>query len=249
VIAAPDIKRRIGIGLVAACTTLLTAACATGQQAATSNVVPAVDATSGTLGDLQLRAVAIKPPPDGPSYAAGAAAQLQLVIVNTGQKSDSLQNVSSPAASGSQVFATSEEASAAASPSASGTASDSSSPSGSTSASARSSPSGSTSASASSSPSGSTSASASPSASSSAATPPAPVSLEALPNQALSLSINATDPVLLLRLNKVLFPGTTISVTFTFTNNGSVTLDVPVQVTENTSAGLTILPPSSTGAA
>ena len=126
-IAAPAIKRRIAIGLVAVCATLLTSACATGQQAATSHVVPAIDATSGTVGDLQLQAVAIKPPPDGPSYAAGAAAELQLVIVNTGHTADTLQKVSSPAASGSQVFATPKEASAAASPSPSGTPSDSTS--------------------------------------------------------------------------------------------------------------------------
>jgi copper(I)-binding protein len=40
-----------------------------------------------------------------------------------------------------------------------------------------------------------------------------------------------------------------VPVTFTFANAGSVTLDVPVQITVNGTVGLTIEPPSSTGAA
>lgn len=241
-IAAPATKRRIGIGLVAVCATLLTSACATGQQAQTAEVVPAVDATSGTIGDLQLADVAIKPP-DGPSYHSGDAGALQLVVVNNGHAPDTLQSVTSPAASGYQVFATAAEASAAASPSPSDTASTSPSgtPSGSTSASASGSASGSSSASA--------STSSSASASSSAATPSAPISLQVPAGQALALSVNGADPVLLIRLSKALFPGTTVPVTFTFANAGSVTLDVPVQITVNGTVGLTIEPPSSTGAA
>jgi copper(I)-binding protein len=253
VIAQPATKRRIGIGLVAVCAMLLTSACAAGQQAQTAEVVPAVDATSGSIGDLQLADVAIKPP-DGPSYRSGDAAGLQFVVANNGHAADTLQSVSSPAASGYQVFATAAEASAAASPSDSATPSPSDSgtpststsgtPSGSTSASTSTSASGSASESGSTSPSGSASASAS-----SSAAPSAPISLQVPPDQALALSVNDADPVLLLRLSKALFPGTTVPITFTFANSGSVTLQVPVQITVNGTVGLTIEPPSSTGAA
>jgi copper(I)-binding protein len=234
VIAAPAIKRRIGIGLVAVCATLLTSACAAGQRAATANVVAAIDATTGTVGDLQLRDVAIKPPPGGPSYAAGDAAELQLVIVNTGRTTDTLRSVSSPAAAGYQVFATAAEASTAASPSSTPTPSESTSASGSTSASS----------SASGTPTDSASAS-----SSSSATPSPSVSLQIPAGQALTLSVTDTQPVLLIKLTKALFPGTTVQVTFTFADAGSVTLTVPIQITEGATAGLTVSPPSETGAA
>jgi copper(I)-binding protein len=245
VIAQPAIKRRIGIGLVAVCAALLTSACATGQEAQTANIVPAIDATNGTVGDLQLNDVSIKPPPNGPSYQLGDAAQLQLVIVNNGHVADTLQSVSSPAASGYQVFATAAEASAATSPNASSTPSTSASSTPSTSTSGT--PSGSTSASGSAS--ASTSASPSAPASGSTAPPSAPTSLAVPAGQSLSLSVNTVDPVLLIKLTKVLFPGTTVPITFTFANAGTVTLVVPVQITVNGTVGLTILPPSSSGAA
>jgi len=223
--AQPAIKRRIGIGLLAVCAALLTSACAAGQQAQTGEIVPAVDATSGAIGDLRLHDVAIHSP-DGPSYQAGDAAELQLVIVNVGHVADTLTNISSPAASGYQVFATTAEASAAVSPSASSSPSDTAS--------------------------GSSSASGSGSASgsSSAAAPSPPTSLQVPPDEALRLSITTDTAVLLVKLTKVLFPGTTVPITFTFAGAGSVTLTVPVQITlSGGSAGLTIPPPSSSGAA
>ncbi|MEP7019985.1 MAG: hypothetical protein ABI808_05000 [Pseudonocardiales bacterium] len=230
-IAQPAIKRRIGIGLVAVCAALLTSACAAGQQAQTGKIVPAVDATNGTIGDLQLYNVAIHSP-NGPSYQAGDAAELQLVIVNVGHAADTLTNISSPAASGYQVFATAAEASAAASPSASSSPSDTAS--------------GSTSASGSGSASGSTSAS----GSSSAAAPTPPTALQIPPDESLRLSITSDTAVLLVKLSKALFPGTSVPITFTFASAGSVTLTVPVQITlSGGSAGLTIPPPSSSGAA
>lgn len=227
--AQPAIKRRIGIRLVAVCAALLTSACAAGQQAQTGEIVPAVDATSGTIGDLRLHDVAIHSP-DGPSYQAGDAAELQLVIVNVGHVADTLTNISSPAASGYQVVAAAAEASAV-SPSASSSPSDT--------------------ASGSSSASGSTSASGSGSASgSSTAAPSPPTSLQVPPDEALRLSITTDTAVLLVKLSKALFPGTTVPITFTFAGAGSVTLTVPVQITlSGGSAGLTIPPPSSSGAA
>ena len=124
--AQPAIRRRIGVGLVGVLATLLSSACATGQQAQTAHEVPAIDATSGSVGSIQLHEVAIKPP-SGPAYAAGDSAELQLVVVNTGHVADTLQSVSTPAASVSQAFASPADASAAASPHAGPSASASSS--------------------------------------------------------------------------------------------------------------------------
>lgn len=253
----PAGKRSIAIGLVAVCATLLTSACAAGQHAQSANVVPAIDATSGSIGTILLRNVAIKPPPDGPSYAANAPAQLQFVIVNVGRGPDTLTGVTSPAASGFQVFATQAEAQAAASPSAapaspSDSSSASSSESGSASGSASSSESGSASGSASSSESSSASDSTSSSAapSISASPPRARPSLAVPAGQRLSLSVLDTDPVLVLTLTKALFPGPSVPITFTFAGAGSVTLPVPVQITANTApVGITIPPISSSSVA
>jgi copper(I)-binding protein len=107
VIAQPAIARRIGprliMGLLAACTTVLTA-CATGQHASTSQQTPAVDANNGVVGAIELRAVAILPPAgDKTSYASGDDATITAVIVNTGNTGDTLTKVSSSAAGGFQL--------------------------------------------------------------------------------------------------------------------------------------------------
>jgi copper(I)-binding protein len=253
----PAGKRGLGIALVAVCATLLTSACTAGQQASTAHVVPAVDASSGDLGTIQLRDVAIKPPPNGPSYAIGDAAELQLVVVNVGRNADRLTGVTTPAASGFQVFATEAEAQAAASPtptvsplpSDSGTPSGSGSGSGSGTASGSGSASGSATDSETASGSATDSASASASASTSSAAPPTPApSLAVPPGQALSLSVLETDPVLLLKLTKALFPGPSVPITFTFANAGSITFRVPVQITPYSSPLGVTIPPISTPA-
>lgn len=209
--AQPAIKRRIGVGLLALCATLLTSACAAGQLAQTANEVPAIDGTSGGVGALQLHAVAIKSPAGATAYSAGDAAELQLVIVNTGHNDDTLASVSTPAASAFHVFASAAEASAANSPSASSSASASGSASSSATASA--------------------------------------VSLVVPAGRTLSLGVVETDPVLLLRLSKTLFPGPSVAITFTFAKAGAVTIAVPVQLSANSSSlGVSIAPPSSSAA-
>lgn len=221
--ALPATRARLGIGLVSLCAALLMTACTTGQQAQTSHEVPAIDATSGAIGAIQLRNVSIRTPPQ-PSYSSGAEAALQLVIVNTGHGADALSGVSSPATSGYRVFTTAAEADAAASPSGSGSASASGSGSPSSSPSSN--------------------ASASPPAS---AAPQAPLDIPA--GVSRSLSILDTDAVLVITLTKTLFTGATIPITFTFADAGSVTLAVPVQISDNASRpGITITPPSSDAA-
>lgn len=235
--AQPAVTRRLGIGLVVVCATLLSAACSAGEHAQTANEVPAVDATSGNVGSLALRGVAIKPPPNGVSYANGAVAELQLAVINTGRTGDTLTTVSSPAASNIRLFATEADASAAAT-----TPTPSSSPTDSSSASASGSGTASTTGSASSSP----STTPSTAASSAASKPP---SLAIPAGQVLSLGVTGRDAILDLVLTKALFPGPSVPITFTFANAGSITLHVPVQLSVHTGEVGISVPPLPSGSA
>lgn len=83
--------------LVAVCAAggaLLTAACGAGQIAATANEKPAVDATNGGVGKIQIVGVALRSP-SGKSYASGASVPLTAYIVNNGESADKLVKVSS----------------------------------------------------------------------------------------------------------------------------------------------------------
>jgi copper(I)-binding protein len=244
--AQPAVTRRLGIGFAVVCATLLSAACSAGQHAQTANEVPAIDGTSGNLGSLSLRAVAIKPPPNGVSYAKGTVAELQLAVINTGTTGDTLTSVSSPATSNIRLFATEADASAAAS-----TPTPTSSPS--TSSSATESASGTGSASGSGTATTTGSASSSPSATPSTASTSAaskPPSLAIPAGQVLSLGVTSRDAILDLVVNKVLFPGPSVPITFTFANAGSITLHVPVQLAVHTGdVGISVPPLPSDSAA
>lgn len=99
----PTVARRIGIGLVAVCATLLSSSCATGQDAHTANETPAIDGSNGDAGAIQLHAVAIRAPA-AVSYAPGGDAEMTLIIVNTGNSADTLTQVSSPRFGSAEVF-------------------------------------------------------------------------------------------------------------------------------------------------
>jgi copper(I)-binding protein len=71
----------------------------------TAEEKPAVDGAGTTLGEIHLQAVAIARPDSSPSYPAGAAAGLMLVVVNTGQQTDTLTSVTTSAAKSVSVFA------------------------------------------------------------------------------------------------------------------------------------------------
>lgn len=106
-----SIARRVGIGLVAAGASLLTASCATGQQAATANETPAIDGTTGLIGSIHLAAVAVKAPPVS-CYLPGSDAALTFVIVNSGHDDATLSDVSSPRFKSSVVAASHDDATA-----------------------------------------------------------------------------------------------------------------------------------------
>jgi copper(I)-binding protein len=105
VIAHRQVGRRIAPAVVAIGAVLLTGSCAAGQHAATAEIVPAIDGTSGVVGALRLEGVAIHAP-SGASYAAGSNAELAMVIANGGNADDTLTNVASPAFSGWGIVAT-----------------------------------------------------------------------------------------------------------------------------------------------
>lgn len=208
--AQATIMRRIGIGLVALCATMLTASCATGQHASTANNIPAIDGTDGSVGKIDLRAVAIKSP-DEACYLPGSNAAMTLVIVNSGTTPDTLTGVSSPRFGSAVVAANAAEAT---------TYLQSASGSGSCAAA----------------PSGSNTPSAAPQASGSLPAPAPNPALTAGRALQLGLTDTGTDtsalPVIVLEdlQGNALYPGESIPVTFNFGAAGEITLTVPVQL-------------------
>jgi copper(I)-binding protein len=234
-------RRRFGIGFVAVLAALLTASCAAGQNAQTSEVTAAVDGSAAKVGSIELHEVAVVAP-NGNSYAKGASAQVALVIVNTGSTDDTLVGVSSPTATSSALYANSAAADAATS-SATAAASNTASP-GASSGSSASSSAPSPGVTSSGSTAGSTSASAPPS------TSPAPSSLSSLAipaGERASLGINGTDPVLLLvGLTQPLYGANQVTMTFDFRSAGPVTFTVPVQLTDISTLTPLVIPPVAT---
>lgn len=215
-----SIARRIGIGLVAVCATLTTGACAAGQLAATANETPAIGGTTGHLGEMQLHAVAIVAP-DGACVLPGADAALTFVLVNTGHDEDSLTGVSSPRfGSSAAVASASDLASYAATDAGTGTCAPSSGDQAT--------------------PAPAVSPTAAPALPSAAGPQTVP------PGRLLQLGVYGagtnspdvpTEPIVLLRQLQdsaqqkgPLYPGESIPVTFTFAKAGSITLQVPVQL-------------------
>ncbi|HEY7010951.1 MAG TPA: hypothetical protein VH395_18510 [Jatrophihabitantaceae bacterium] len=85
----------------------LTAACAAGQQAQTSNENPSLDGTSGSVGSIRLEGVALHTPtPPATAYPAGATVPMSVYIANSGNTPDTLTNVTSDAFKGWDVVPT-----------------------------------------------------------------------------------------------------------------------------------------------
>jgi hypothetical protein len=214
--AQASIARRIGLGVVAVGATLLTASCAAGQHAATDEEHPSIDGTNADLGSIQLRTVAIVSPKHA-CYLNGADAPLTLSIVNTGEHPDDLTGISSPRFSSLTVAKTADALAPAAG---SGNCTHTAAPSG------------------------------SPAGSGSAASPGSTAeTIE--PGQAVRLGLlytGTTDPgvptapimVLSGLHGGPLFPGESVPVTFTFADAGTVTLQVPVQL--STAPNNSVLP-------
>jgi copper(I)-binding protein len=242
--AQPVTVRRIGLGLIIAAA-VLTSGCAAGQQAGTANQQATQDGVDRTLGPIRLAALAVRAP-SGATYPAGSAAQVRLVIVNTGQHTDTLTSITSPEAGGWAAYRTAADAAqalAATSSAATSSAPTSSSPASSSSPSGSSGSSGSSGA-------GSSSATSSspPSPTSTAAPVPRPQTSVAIP-AGMRVSWGVPDSkgtLLLLGVKRALYPGTVIELTFTFQRAGTITIAVPIQV--SSAPGSSTVPgPSATG--
>jgi copper(I)-binding protein len=206
--------RRFGVAAAAAVAgTLLLAGCAAGQHAQTVGQQPPIDGTSGSAGDIAIRAAGVITPTNGQSYDKGSNALLQLVLVNNGATDTTLTSVSSPVA-GSAVVSN------AGIPNASTSSSDSASAANSGSASA------------------SDSASASATDSSSAAEPsatgspiPGSVPIQLPAGQSVQIGFSNDGPSISLNsLTAALFPAQTVPVTFTFGNGSTVTTNLTVKL-------------------
>jgi periplasmic copper chaperone A len=92
-------------GLVALSAVFLTAACAAGQQAQTSNERPSLDGTQGSVGAIQLEDVALHAP-TGTSYSAGDSVPMSVYINNNAESADTLTGVTSSAFTGWDVVST-----------------------------------------------------------------------------------------------------------------------------------------------
>lgn len=116
---ATSMRRRIGgtVAAIAVATTL--AACAAGQIAETANVKPSLDGTFGQVGAIKLEGVAIHTPSvsgraSGKQYyVKGNSTAMRISLVNTGQRPDTLTDVSSPAFGGWDVVPTASVSSTA----------------------------------------------------------------------------------------------------------------------------------------
>jgi copper(I)-binding protein len=241
--AEPVTVRRLGVGLAVAAA-LVTSACAAGQQAATANEQSTIDGANASVGTINLRAAVLEAPSGNTAFwPAGSDVALKVVIVNNGTKPDRLVSVTSPAFSDWGAYATTQQADrvvnahAAAAASTSAPAS-SSSPAESSSAGAP----------ASGSATGSATESASPTATRTAKPKPLPSALQNItitPGSRLGWGTpESTGALLLIHATQVLYPATTIQLTFTFQNAGTVTFAVPVS--QSAAANTSIIPAPST---
>jgi copper(I)-binding protein len=203
---------------------LATSACAAGQRAQTADQKPTLDGTEASIGQLDLRDVAVVAPTKGTFYAPGTGAELTMVIVNVGHSTDHLTSITSSAITGWGSYSAPAAAQLALAPPAAAAPSSSASSAPSTSPAAGSS-----------SPSG-----ASSSASSAAA--PAPVAAAPAPSRNIAIPPGASTAwgtpdsqlrLVLSGLTRRVYAGNELRLTFTFAHAGHVTVPVPIALTAN----------------
>ncbi|HET6876574.1 MAG TPA: hypothetical protein VFH38_03510 [Jatrophihabitans sp.] len=221
-------RLRIGLAVAAA---LLASACAAGQQAQTADEKPTLDGTNADVGAIALRAIAIEAPTQV-SYKPGDDAPISIVLVNSSSKPDTLTSVRSSAASGWAGYNSAPPvavtSSVPAPVSTSPATTSSPVPASSTTATGT----------------ATSTKTATPAVSSTPtrvhhhtkSAPAAPAALHSITIPAasrVSFGVPETEKVLLLTgMKRSLYPGEAIEITFTFATAGSVTVDVPVALTE-----------------
>src|SRR3954465_5444942 len=120
------VVRRVGIA-VAVVAALLTSACAAGQYAQSATERETTDGTSVKVGAMTLGGLALERPPNGISYDRGADVRVNLVLVNSGGRNETLTSITSPAISGWGAFGSASHAPAYPAAMAAGSSSSSSS--------------------------------------------------------------------------------------------------------------------------
>jgi hypothetical protein len=231
--------RRIGLGLLVA-TTLLTSACAAGQDSQTANEKPTHDGTDASVGKIYLRGLAIQAPTGSEFYAKGSDALVRLVIVNIGTSTDTLTGITSSSITGWSAFPRATDASTVqAADAQAATSPTSTSPTTSAPATSSSADSGGAS--------GTSSSSAAAPTSSAPALPAGAKTVTIAPNSRVSWGVpDAAGALLLKGIKSRVYPGSAIRLTFTFTRAGSVRVTVPVAITDT--PGTAVVPgPSATG--
>jgi hypothetical protein len=234
--------RRVGLAVVVAAA-LLTSACAAGQYAQSATNQETIDGTSAKIGMMTLGGLAIQTPQNGVSYPAGSDVPLKIVVVNSGQRTDTLTSITSSSITGWGAYSSAAAAAAAQATTSSSVPVSSTVPS-STAGSSSVAPGG-----------GSTSVA--PSDTGSPSTPPATTSAPSLPAPKTSISVgghsrasfgtpDVKGELLLRGIKSALHPGMAIELTFTFQQAGTVSVQVPVQLSK--SPQTSIIPgPSATG--
>jgi hypothetical protein len=232
--AEPVTVRRLGLALAVAAA-LLTSACAAGQQAGTANELPTLNGTNASVGAIDLRGLVIESPSGTtPYYPIGSDAAIKLVLVNTGTKADQLTSITSTSFSDWGAYATTADADAVVSADAAKHAPKSSAAASSPAASSSSAPASS----------GSPTGRGSRPATSAASSPAASRTSSPLPVPSKSITIapgsrtawgtpESTGALLVLHTTKLIYPGTTISLTFTFAHAGSLTVVVPIALSSS----------------
>ena len=198
-------RRTAGFGAIAVAAVLLTSSCAAGRVAQTIRQRPSINGVNAQVGSVNVRNVSVEAPTEGTSYPKGSALRLTGVFVNNGQSTDALTGISSSAITGWGVYPSvtdGDQVVAAASASAAG-------------ATAPTSPAAS--------PSGSATASSAPKASQAVPIPA---------HSRISYGVpDATGALLVLNTRTKIYPGSVLRMNLTFARAGTVTVEVPVQIT------------------
>lgn len=237
--AAADPSRRRLLGLVGAVavSALTLAGCSAGQDAQTVEQTSVVDGTAFEAGAVNLRDVGLRAP-IGNSYAKGANAYLEGLVVNTASAGDQLVSVSTPLATSVAFYADGvsallgTDASPSAAPSGSTSATVSSSPTDTGAPTQGGTPTSSDEAGETGSPAETGSASTSPSATTSAAgAPEALQRIDLATDQAVQFGYGNNQPaIVLLGLTQAIFPAQAFPITFTFASGATVTANVSVKL-------------------
>lgn len=92
--------QKIRVIVAALAALFLTSACAAGQIAATAEQQATLDGVNRTIGQIGLHGLSLVAPTKGPSYPAGSNIAIDMVLVNSGTKPDTLVSITSGAVKG-----------------------------------------------------------------------------------------------------------------------------------------------------